>query len=293
MDFDSTPDPVDALDQEPDPLDEILDSEDAPEDPFVASEASDDAPNSGAESKEAPKTVPYKRLQKVVAERNESRERLAELEAAAEKSNLELVELKAFRDALSDRYSRFRNPAAQLAQDADFMSALEEMAKQDREIHGFYRKVVQFMETGEKPKAASEKIEAKPDPRIEKMVEREARREIADTLEPLKLQPKYQKLITNYVMSNAKDMTDLDSTKVKKLTKEFLTEHEFKLADIQAKKPEGSAAKDKPNTGKPANSSPTRVEGDKPADPAKFKSREEYLDHRRGVLDKLIADLSA
>jgi len=295
LDLDSSDDTADPVDQSADALDDLLPPTVEADDPFEAAEDTDAGSDTTPEdSGAAPKTVPYKRLQKVVAERNAHRERLAALEEATEKSNLELVELKAFRDAMSERYKRFRNPAVQLAQDADFMSALEEMAKQDREIHGFYRKVVQFMQTGESRPEPKTPEAPKPDARIDKVLEREARRTVTETLAPLQLQPKFEKLIAGHVLQNAKDLAELSAAQIKKLTREFLTEHDFKLADVQVPKQKDDAAGDKPTTtrasGTPAPAA--RKTDTKAAEPAKFKSREEYLEHRRSILDNLIADLS-
>lgn len=268
----------DEIDVEPDPLDEEPDLLDTQGDSVEAVPDGD-----------APKTVPYKRLQKVVAERNASRDRILELEETSEKSNLELVELKAFRDTMSDRYSRFRNPAAQLSQDADFMSALEELAKKDREIHDFYRKVVTFMETGERKSPAAAEA-PKADPRLDKILEREAKRSVAEVLEPLQLQPRFMKMISKHVLDGSKG-EELSTAQVKKLTREFLTENDYKLVDVQIK---DATTKLKPATTRgPGAGAASQQRSEPTVDPAKFKNREEYLEHRRGVLDKLIADLSA
>ncbi len=283
-------------------LPDFFGEESAEEDPFAAAgeadsaedgEAAADEPaeSEGAGASEAPKTVPYKRLQKVITERNAERVRVSELEDAITQAKAELVEHKAFRDALTDRYARFKNPAVQLARDADFMSALEEMAKTDRDVHGFYRKVTEYMETGQKPEPKAE--EAKPDPRLVKMFEREAERTVVDTLRPLGLQDKYQKLIRSYVLSKT-DAADVTDTVVKKLTKEFMTEHGFRLADMKLAQPDPAPVQKKPPTasGRGGSAGAPAAKPEKKADAAKFKTREDYLEHRRSVLDSLISDLS-
>lgn len=264
-------------------------------------EEPDGAPDAGAEAEDveddgaaaassgSPKTVPYTRLQKVIAQRNEARERLEELERTESELRAELSGEKAFRETVAQRYGRFRNPNAQLAIDADFMSALEELAKTDGDVGKFYKKVTDYMSTGNRQPTVETKAEPQVDKRVERIVEKQARVQVAEVLGPLKLQPKYVRLIENHVVQNAKDLADLDSAAVKKLAKAWIADNGFTLDEMRPVKTDAKA-KDKPPTGRQNAPAAAQNKSGKKAE-AKPKTREEWLESRAKNIDSIIAEL--
>lgn len=275
----------------PDPFEE--ESEAEPEEEVEAAAAEEE--ESTGDSK-APKTVPYRRLQKVVAERNDLRGQLGELKDTLKELQLTASQHTEFVTAISDRYGQYKNPIAQLGADADFMDAMETLAQKDAEIKGFYAKVTKYMADGTVP----QKIKAEPekpattDARVDKIIERDARRTVADVLAPLKLQDKFSKLITNHVVANAKDLAGLDAEAIKKLTKGFMTENGFELAEMRTPV-KAADEKGKPKTGRQGTAATvtTKKAPSKGETEPKFKTREEVLNHRAKALDDLIAEWSA
>lgn len=286
---------------------------DAEADPFDGAELEDEAASADADaegSAEAetasesgsgtpPKTVPYKRLQKVVAERNAARERLAELEAVESKLRNELSGHEAFRSAVAQRYGRFRNPTAQLALDSDFMSAMEAMAKTDPEVGKFYKKVMDHMgvETPANQSQQQSASEPAKDTRLDRIVERHARATIGEVLQPLKLQDKYVKLITNHVLQNASDPADIDAAIVKKFARSWMAESGFSLEEMRQAKAAAADPKPKPPVGRQNAAAPGSRGGKAPAKADKApdlktrEGREAWLRERESRLDEIIAEL--
>lgn len=270
-----------------DELDALLDE---PEDPFQESDpdlevedgtedgegASDDDGGEGA-----PRSVPYARFKKLVAQRNQERTESAKL-----KGQLEVAQ--EFLDTLNGRYKRFKNPAAQLGLDADFMEALEAMAGKDPEAKTLYGKVMKFMETGAMPDTTP--TEPKADPRLELILRKEAERTVTDVLAPLGLQTKYEKLIGQHVLQNAKDPTRLDAAEVKSLTRAFMSDMGFTLTDMRKAKVDGGEPS-KPKTAHQKAVATRTSAKPKGEEPMKFKSREELLQHREKALSDLMAEL--
>lgn len=242
-----------------------------------------------------PKTVPYRRLQKVVAERNDLRGQLTDLRDTLKGLQLTATKHEEFVSAISDRYGQYKNPIAQLGSDADFMDAVETLAQKDAEIKSFYAKVTKHMADG----TVGAKIKAEPekpatDTRVDKIIERDARRTVADVLAPLKLQDKFTKLISNHVVANATDLAELNADAIKKLTKGFMTENGFELAEMR-QPVKATEEKGKPKTSRQGTAATTTVtkKATKTAEEPKFKTREEVLKHRASTLDDLIAEWSA
>lgn len=256
------------------------DADDGDEEDPADDDGDEDAEEDDAPRAAPPKTVPYKRLQQVVAERNELREHVGELKAVQ-------TQHKEFLAGISARYGKYANPINVLGSDADFMDAMETLARTDPSIKDLYKKVTTSMANPGAAAAAPAK-----DARLDRIMEREARRTAEDTLAPLKLAPKYQKLIVDHVITNGGEPADVTPEVVKKLTKAFLKDRGFTIDEMRA--PAVPAAKPKPNTGRqgaPSAATPRRA---KPAAEApKFKNREELLTHRQRVLDDLIAEHSA
>lgn len=286
-------------------LAELLGDEDlGSADPFEDAEAEDSAESAeagaGTEAGEdpahspTPKTVPYKRLKRVVEQRNAAEARAKELEAAESKLREELSGAKAFRETVAERYGRFRNPTAQLALDADFMSAMEELAQKDADVNAFYKKVLTYMETGSRSSApAAREVETAPvkDPRLEKVLERYAANTVRDVLAPLQLQPKYARLLENHVLQNAKDVSTLDAKGVKDLARQFIADSGFTLEEMRKAK-DSPVTPAKPKTGRGGAPAPAPAKKAAAAQPKEFKTRAEWLQHREGVVKDIIAELT-
>lgn len=277
------------------------------EDPFeVAEPASEEATEAAAEGQPEesaavqghgngpPKTVPYKRLQQVVQERNQLRSKLAELGEAESKLRAELSGAQEFRSTFSQRYGKFRNPVAQLALDADFMSAMEELAKTDAEVSNFYQKVMKSMgQTPQQPQQpTTPTIEPAKDARLDRVVEQYAVFTIKSVLEPLRLQDRYQRMIQNHVLQHAKDLAALDAEGVKSLARQFISNSGFTVEEmrkatetpVKPTKPVTGSGRQGASPGAPASKA-------KQPEPKKFKNREEYLEHRASVVEDLISEL--
>jgi hypothetical protein len=274
----------------PDPF-EAVEAEDPAEAPAEAgapeaAEGGDQAQRNGP-----PKQVPYKRLQQVVRQRNELQAQLAQLQEAESKLRNELSGAQGFREAFQQRYGKFRNPVAQLALDADFMSALEGLSKTDPDVGSFYKKVMSSM--GQNPPQQEQQQQQQApavDTRLDAVVHRHAELTIKDVLAPLTLQDRYQKMVVNHVMQNAKDLAALDSNAVKQLARQFIADSGFTIEEMR--KAQTTPVKPtKPKTaGAGGGASPAA-----PKTPAKAiekpKSREDYLQRRENMLSDLITEL--
>lgn len=212
----------------------------------------------------------YKRFSKVIGQRNELRDQITKLEADRDRA-------KSLAGVLHEKYAEFTDPAAQAARDIQFMDALETLAKQDAGVNEFAAKIVEFIQTGrfnmpdatnpqgspsivKTPAAAAE---PKHDERVDRIVRRDAQREVSTTLDALGVKPSFQKLIGDAILNDPKlDLTTVDRRLVIERSKAFIKENGFSAEDVLAKqsKPDASS---KPATGggsKPAEKPARRTQ---------------------------------
>lgn len=174
------------------------------------------------------------------------------------------------------------------------MSALENLAQSDASVSDFYKKVMSSM--GQTPKVettAAEPQKPVKDTRLDLIVEKYATATIKDVLAPLKLHDRYQKLIQNHVLQHAKDLASLDAEGVKTLARQFITNSGFTVEEMRQVR-ETPVKSNRPVTGRQNGAAPgvPAKSGAKSAAAApKFKNREEYLNHRAGVVEDLISEL--
>lgn len=211
----------------------------------------------------------YKRFSKVIGQRNELRDQLAELTADRDRA-------KSLAGVLHEKYAEFTDPAAQAARDIQFMDALETLAKQDAGVNEFAAKIVEFIQTGRfnmpdatNPQGSpsivktSAPAEPKHDERVDRIVRRDAQREVSTTLDALGVKPSFQKLIGDAILNDPKlDLTTVDRRLVIERSKTFIKENGFSAEDVLAKqsKPDASS---KPATGggsKPAEKPARRTQ---------------------------------
>lgn len=242
------------------------------------------------EKKEAPESIPYKRFQKVIGERNELREKMSTIEARLDS----IQELNA---VVAEKYKDFRDPAGQAAWDADFVSALEQVKDQPG-IKEAVQAVIRYMDSGEMPdmsdntapkaKAAREATSA-PDPRVEKIIEREAINTINASL-PDNVRPAFKTVLTDYILGTRDDLDGLTKAQVLAATREFIEEKGFSRDDVY-KGTKGKAA-DKPATTSGQTAAAT---ADKPAEageenaPPKAKDYNEWQKNREARLRNLFS----
>lgn len=211
----------------------------------------------------------YKRFSKVIGQRNELREQLAELTADRDRA-------KSLAGVLHEKYAEFTDPAAQAARDIQFMDALETLAKQDAGVNEFAAKIVDFIQTGRfnMPDATNPQgspsitktpapaAEPQRDERVDRIVRRDAEREVSSTLESLGVKPSFQKLIGESILSDSKlDLTTVDRRLVIERSKAFIKENGFSAEEVLAKQSTKPEASSKPATGggsKPTEKPATR-----------------------------------
>lgn len=238
-------------------------------------------------SKGPPKTMPYKRFQKVVNERNELRTHVAELEAVVDT-------FEQFNDVIKTKYSRFKNPAAVLTADANFMESLEAMAQKDPEVAKAAQKVKTYMESGklDTPTPQEKPAQAR-DTRVDLIVEKEARRSVEQVLSSANVTKPMKAIISDYVVGRAEDPASLSEKEIVKLTKAFMKEKGLKLSDVQGPKAEKAEAPKKVKTGKEtsATATPSKNKAGE-GETKQFANREELLADRAKRLKDVLSKLS-
>jgi hypothetical protein len=273
--------------------DELFGADDEPEgdqsdddgDAAEADEGDDDLVEDEKSTKKVPpESIPYKRFSKVVKERGEAR---AEVEKLSER----IDGLIAMNTAVAESYKDFKDPAAQIAYDSKFMGALEVLAKANHTGVGeIVRAVNHFMKTGEVPKMSNSTTAPAPerDTRVDAIVERDARRTIADAL-PENIRSGFRSVFTDYVLGTSENLAGLTGAEVRSLAKAFIKEKGFGRDEVyNAEKP---APKDKPATGagggKPVSGSRAKKAEAKPAADSKPKDLDEWQRNRSALIDSM------
>lgn len=249
------------------------------------------------EEPKTPKTVPYERLAKVVGERNEAREKLAQLEGQ------QAIDA-AIKEIVSQHYSNFEDPAAQLRFDATFMEALEATGKLSPSHQKYAAEVMHYIKTKELPtmpdkttppettQRAEEKTPAV-DPRVEALLEKETRREIQAQLDELGLKTSFRNVVTDYFVGALEDLSKgFDPGDLVSFTREFIKHNGFDKDDVLATVPK-ETPKDKPPTGGDRKAAPPKEEtpGEEPEKPKGAKDMNEWRKNHEARVKSLLAEL--
>jgi hypothetical protein len=284
------------------------DDEDWAVDPALEDTADDDAGDDddttlfeGDEPAKIPKgwtKGTWKRFQTVLHQRNDLRG-----EVAAEKeSNQTLKEAleaaKGLSGLIGEKYKDYTNPLAQVKFDADFMDALEQAGVHNPGYKQMAQEIKQYMDTGSLPNMsttnplgppphapAAPAVEPKPDPRVDALLQQNARKVVTDTLETQGVKPAFRTLIADHVVASGADLTALDKAAVLKAARDFAVEKGFTGKDILT----GAPSKDDP---KPATSTsqtkgavtPKAKAAGEAEGPKQAKTMEEWSKNRENYL---------
>jgi hypothetical protein len=200
-----------------------------------------------------------------------------------------------------DVAARYKGKEAQLEWDVDFIDTLEQLAKTDPDLQSAAQRViagmkgkkatVQNTETPTTPTPTAPA--AAPDPKqsellivTERVVNRDARRVLTETLEKSGVDEKFVKTITNAAMKelSVAQRAELDGEGVVAFTKKFLKSNELTASDIfKAVEPE-------PKKGAKPNVAGTQG---KPAPAAKPAPKAETADNKPKTVEEYQARRSA
>lgn len=184
----------------------------------------------------------YKRLGKVISQRNELRDTVAEI-------NAKLAKAEGLAGVLHEKYAQFEDPAKQARLDIRFMEALEQLATANPDVNAFAERIVEYVNTGRfsvpdasnpnpTPRITSDTPAPEPqrDERVDRIVRRDAQREVDTTLASLGVKPSFQKLIGDSILDDPKlDLTTVDRSTVVSRAKEFIKANGFTAAEVLAK----------------------------------------------------------
>lgn len=270
----------------------------------------DDEPSGTADSDKDPR-VPKKRLDKVIAQRNEERKNTTQLREQNAELRGEINVLKTqskLAKVFQDKYGQFNDPEKQALWDTNFMDAMEALAKQNPEVATAARLVTEHLggppvNITTKPNEPTTEPEPKTDPAIAKIIQRDARRTIGDSLESLNVKPAFAKVVTAHILEASSDLAELDNQSVIAATREFIRENGFEPDDVLKQapadsKPDDKKAPAKPPTGSdrqaatttPSQSKAGEPQGDKQA-PNQPATRDEWEANRQDRLAALGSDL--
>ncbi len=252
-------------------------------------EADADEPDDGQKEGRdgAPKGL-MKRLRRLVAQRNEVRQELEALRQEVAANEPLLATLK-------EKYGRFENPAAQLKQDAEFMDAVEELAKSDSIVRQAVSVINQYLKTGAKP-VPEQRQQSNTSPaeaKVQKLLERAARDTIEKTLSEKGVRPAFRRLIARSILSNDKvDLAELDERAVIRFAREFVRDAGFDPKDLLEPRKADGSPKPAPGTGRAATSEPAAKKR-AAASAADSKSERELnpVAKREKVLAEIVADV--
>ena len=259
--------PKDADEESLDSEENPLFSEDSDESEDDDEETEEDEDDSLFEDEKLEKRpdVPYDRFSKVIGQRNELRSKLETIEGRLEVT-------QAVQQLLDDKYSQFKDPAAQVGWDAEFVGALENLIKEDGSFAEFAQAVESFMETGKVPKMSEQtetpetnasRKEPQPDARVDVIIERDARRTIDEALAKQGVKPSFRDIVADYMIgSDAVDNGSIRSADAVKFTKTFIAERGFTQEDV-LENPSTEERKGKPATkGSPGTATATKDDSD-------------------------------
>jgi hypothetical protein len=208
---------------------------------------------------------------------------------------------------------RYKGREAQLEWDVDFVDAAEELAKNDPEVQSVAARILDRMKKGKTVQTdvnrdtvaapTAQTPASTPDPKqnellvvTERVVNRDARRMLTETLEKAGVDERYVKIIANSAMKDLSvaQRAELDSDKVLAFTKKYLKANELTASDV-LKSATPAEKNAKPNTapsqGKPAPSTKTNEKPAATKGEPKFKNYEEYKEHRRAGIRQFASEL--
>lgn len=281
----------DTTQEESDGADADADEDDAHE-LFKADSAAD---------KERPKSIPIGRLNEVIDQRNDARQ-------AIESMTGELESLRSLTSTFQEKYADRKDADKLIAYDADFMNTLEELSKHDAAVAGVVQAVQSRINYKGGPTVTKRadtapdfnstgKADAAPaaDPRVDAVLERDARRQVTETLETLDIKPSMRKLFTNLVVANADDLADLDEAAIKADLRAYIRDNGLSAADVL-----GDGKADAGTSKKPATTNSTRPGRKSAATPeakaaasadAKPKTTDEWRERFEKKLEGTLTDL--
>lgn len=237
------------------------------------------------------KTIPKTRFDQVIAERNEERKRVSELET-------KLVEATKLHGQVQEKYANFSNPVKAMIEDADFCEALEAINKVNPDlVRPIVAAVHDFQKTGEVRPVSDQKPETRDepqdDPRLQKILERDARRTISEAL-PGNVRSSFRNVATDYILGT-QDLEDLSPAQVKAAIREFIAEKGFTKEEVYA-----SAAEQRrsapPTGGKRGKAVAAERKADDPKgrqeEGPKYKNLQEWEDAKRARLRDFQSNLA-
>jgi hypothetical protein len=189
-----------------------------------------------------------------------------EAEKEAQSAATARVQAEAERDAIKDQLAGFRQKYAdnpELAQwDSKFMETLEALAKQSPDIAKLADTVKQYMD-GKDITAMTMINQPQPDtkpeadPKLSKILVRDARRTVADALPGVK--PGFVKVLQDHIVASVDDLADLTEEQVVDLSRAYIKEAGFTPQEILAnakptEDPDEDSDKKKDSKKKPATS---------------------------------------
>lgn len=209
----------------------------------------------------------YNRFREVIGQRNELRTDKVATATTIQTLQAAVEAQKGIVGVIAEKYGKFDNPAAMVAADAAFMDAVEELGKTNPEVARFGVAIQHFLKTGKAPTMADGTTPAAPvlaatpapettpaeDPRITKILEGNAKRDIKALLGNLDVKPSFRDIIADHVLKqDGLDLADISETKVVQFAKDFIKDKGFTAADVLANvsDPEkGGKGKGKAKTG--------------------------------------------
>jgi hypothetical protein len=299
-----------ALDSVPDDVDDVHPLEDEDEAAVAQAETVE---KDGRKREVVSKETFLKRVRSLTAKR-----RTAETERDTAKAEVERVkaQIQQVKPVLGVA-QRYKGKEHQLAWDVDFIDTFEQMAQADPDLQSVAQRILSNMKKGktvsntdvtrdtvaapaqQTPGAQATPAQAQQSELLvvtERVVNRDARRLLTETLTGAGVEERFVKAITNAAMKDLSvaQRAELDSDKVLAFTKKYLKANELTAKDI-LKAAETPAPKPKPPTvgdqGKPAPAAKP-ASAEKKAEGPKFKSYEEYKEHRRAGIARLAEELN-
>lgn len=262
--------------------------EDAGEEDIFAESEEEEGEKSAAEKgkKDIPR-VPKTRLDKVISQRNGLRDENQALRAESAELKGKVEVLEKLNVSFQERYSL--KPEL-LEYDHDFMEGMEALSKTDPAVARIAAQVDDYIKTGRKP--AVEKTPAKSEEKAapvadsltKKVLERDVRRTITDTLVEKGFKQNYARLAADDMIAaqGIEALIDIDEDGIKAGARKFVKSKGFTRDEVLKAVEKSKAKATKPASGgsaKPADGAAAPEGSDK--DKPKFKSIEELRADRQ------------
>lgn len=258
----------DAEDLPDDDDEQAEEEEEATENLFDDADDSDDPDTTEREN-----VVPKARLDKALQRAREAREEANVAAHRIVELQTQLETTAAGVEAFQKHYGNFKDSAAQLEWDAAFMSTLEQhrndpvVSKAIEKILAITKGETPMSETKSsdtasteglrvprQPDPAPEKSAPERDPAVQALLEDNARTKIEGVLSELK--PNFRTLVTNLILHNSDDLTQLTKASIQREARDYLRENGFKPEDVLEKAPTPSKKKTPPTASSTRGTAP-------------------------------------